>query len=109
MSEEPMGSETTRLERKMADRQVGLFTTVLVSAATAVAGGGAGSLATGQSVASELKEFRAVVLGRFVQLDGRFAEIGRNNARIEALVADHEKRMHALEIDAARRGVTPPR
>ena len=103
-------SETARIERKASEaRQVGMMTAALMALGTAVAGGGAGSLATGQSVASELREFKAVVLGRFDQLEARAQEQNRNAARIESVVSDHEKRLHALELDSARRSGTPPR
>lgn len=103
-----MSDATTKYERA-ASKQVNVLTAALVSLATGVAGGGAGSLATGQSVASELREFRAVVLGRFDQLEARAQESNRNAARIEGVTSDHEKRLHALELDAARRGAPPPR
>jgi hypothetical protein len=95
-------SETARLERKAESKQVGIITAALVALSTAVAGGGAGSLATGQSVAAELREFRAVVLGRFDQLEARAQETNRNAARVESVQADHEKRLRALELDAVR-------
>ena len=101
-------SDTAKYERA-AGKQVSALTAALISAATAVAGGGAGSLATGQSVAAELRTFQATVLGRFDQLDARAQEQNRNAARIEGVTADHEKRLHSLELDAARRGAPPPR
>lgn len=85
------------------------LTAALVAVCTAMAGGGAGSALTGQSVAGELKEFKAVVVGRFDQLEARFGEQSRNSARLEGVQADHEKRLHALELDGARRGSPPPR
>lgn len=102
-----MSSDTAKVERS-GSRQVGLLTAAVAALSSAVAGGGAGSLATGQSVAGELREFRAVVLGRFDQLEARAQEANRNAARLENVQADHEKRLHALELDAARRG-SPPR
>lgn len=101
-------SPTTRLGNGREARQVGVLTAALVALSTAVAGGGAGSLATGQSVAGELREFRAVMLGRFDQLEQRMGEATRTTARLEAVLADHERRLHGLELDVARRGAAPP-
>lgn len=85
------GGEKNDLMSKIATLVVGL-----------AVGGGAGSGITSQSVSSELRETRAVIVGRIERIENKVDDA-------IARAGDHEKRIRELELERAARGAHPPR
>lgn len=96
-------------EKPSPRRRVDMTQAALAAVAALALGGGGGSLVTAQGVSAELRETRAVFVGRFDRLEQRMDETSRDAARAQAQLADHEKRIQAQELWRARTEAGSPR
>ena len=79
-----MGEETRRFEK------INSTTAGLLVLAALMGGGGAGTALTGNSIAGDLREAKAKIMGKLEVIENK---LDHNGARID----DHEKRIRALE------------
>lgn len=102
-------TDATETEQQAPRRRVDLTQAALAAVAALALGGGGGSLVTAQGVSAELRETRAVFVGRFDRIDQRLDEATRDAARLQTQVTDHERRLQAQELWRARTEAQTPR